>query len=110
MEEASFFITSMPSSRPADYYLGYLDGCVFIDFVNCDKERVSLTRISFDGYGCCDLGDKSTPLSIEDSFTFKNIINNDLKDQALLLGIIKKALELNKTYVWQDAINEYGLN
>ncbi len=109
MEEANFFITSMPSSRPADYYLGYQDGCVFIDFDNYDKERVCLKRISFDGYGCCDLGDKSTPLTIEDSLTFKNILNNEIKDQNILLSIIKKALDLNKTYVWQDAINEYGL-
>lgn len=110
MEEANFFITTMPSSRPADYYLSYHDGCVFIDFNNYDKERVFLKRISFDGYGCCDLGDNSIPLSIEDSVTFKNILNNKIKDQDILLSIIKKALNLNKTFVWQDAINEYGLD
>lgn len=109
MEEAFFFIASMPSSRRADYYLGYLDGCVFIDFDNYDKEKVSLKRISFDGYGCCELGDNATPLSIEDSTTFKKILNNELNDQDNLLVIVKKALELNKTYVWQDAITEYGL-
>lgn len=109
MEEAKFFITSMPPSRPADYYLGYQDGCVFIDFNNYDKERVCLKRISFDSYGCCDLGDNSIPLNIDDSVIFKNILNNEIKNQDILLRIIKKALELNKTYVCQDAINEYGL-
>ena len=27
-----FFKTEMPESRKADFYLDYLDGCVFIDF------------------------------------------------------------------------------
>ena|ERR1041385_3056496 len=110
MEEKSFFITSMPSSRPADYYLGYLDGCVFIDFNDYDKERVCLKRISFDGYGCCELGDNPIPLSLEDSLAFKQIINNNLNDQDLLLSIIKKTLALNKTLVLQDALKEYNLD
>ena len=53
--EIEFFITAMPNSRPADYYLGCLGGSVFMDFNNYKNERVQLKRISVDGYGCCDL-------------------------------------------------------
>jgi hypothetical protein len=109
MEETSFFLTSMPSSRPADYYLGYLDGCVFIDFNNYDNNRVYLKRRSFDGYGCCNLEDNATPLSVEDSAAFKALINNGLNNQDLLLTIIKKALALNAKLVWQDALEAYNL-
>ncbi len=105
-----FFITSMPDSRPADYYLGCLDGCVFLDFNNQDKDRISLKRISFDGYGCCELGDKVTPLDTDDSQSFKNIIKDELKDQDLLLTIVKKAIALNRQNIWTEALEEYNLN
>lgn len=90
MEKISFFVTTMPSTRPADYHLGYLDGCVYIDFNNYNNETVYLKRISFDGYGCCELGNNSIPLSIEDSVAFKNNLNDGIQNQDLLFTIIKK--------------------
>ena len=53
-QDFDFFKTSMPSTRKADYYLGGLDSSVFIDFNRTKENRISLVRISFDGYGCCD--------------------------------------------------------
>ena len=50
-----FFKTTMPASRIADFYLGCLDGSVFLDFNTTSDERINLCRISFDGYGCCNL-------------------------------------------------------
>lgn len=99
----------MPSSRLADYYLGYMDGCVFLDFSNYDSERVSLIRISFDGYGCCELGKNSVPLNEDDSRTFKDIIKKDVKEQRVLLRLVKHAIGLNKKLIWNDALEEYHL-
>ncbi len=110
MSEQLLFITSMPASRPADYYLGYLDGCVFIDFDNSDDDRICLKRISFDGYGCCQLGDNANPLSPDDSKYFKNIYEDNLNDQSALLTIIKKAITLNKQNIWADALEKYELS
>lgn len=42
MNEQLFYITSMPESRLADYYLAYHDGCVFLDFNNHDNDRICL--------------------------------------------------------------------
>lgn len=109
MIERDFFVTTMPSSRPADYYLGYSEGSVFLDFDNCGNNQICLRRISFDGYGCCDLGSNSVPLSIEDSKVFKNTIQNNAINQSILSEIVTKAIMLNKLNIWTDALNEYGL-
>ena len=37
-----FFKTTMPESRKADFYLGCLDGSVFIDFNYTPDKRISL--------------------------------------------------------------------
>jgi hypothetical protein len=47
MEERTLFITNMPASRIADYYISYMDGCVFIDFNNCSENLVCLKRIQY---------------------------------------------------------------
>jgi hypothetical protein len=60
----------MPDTRRADYHLSYADGSVFIDF-NHEDTIVRLIRISFDGYGCCNLEQASTiPMSSTDSKEF----------------------------------------
>jgi hypothetical protein len=110
MTDQIFFITTMPSSRPADYHLGYMSGCVFLDFDNFEKDKIRLIRISFDRYGCCELEDHSIPLNVEDSKIFKNfLIKDDITDQNILLTIVKKVISINKTLIWEDALAEYHL-
>lgn len=109
MTDQDFFVTTMPPSRPADYYLGYLDGCVFLDFDNVDNDKVCLKRISFDGYGCCELAGRAVPLNENDSKVFKDIIQGKVKDQNTLSAIVKKAIGLNKMLIWTDALEEYNL-
>lgn len=109
MSDHSFFMTTMPSSRPADYYLGYMEGSVFLDFNNIASNQVSLIRISFDGYGCCELGRDSTPLNEDDSRTFMRIVQEKITEQKALLAIVKQAINLNKDLIWSDALKEYYL-
>jgi hypothetical protein len=99
----------MPDSRPADYYLGCLDGCIFMDFDNCENERIRLKRISFDGYGCCDLGEKAIPMNNSDSKAFKQIIDAQISNEPQLTKIIKSTILNNIDIIWKDALNEYGL-
>jgi hypothetical protein len=105
----NFFVTSMPDSRPADYYLGCLDGCVFIDFNNKEDDKVYLTRISFDGYGCCNLKGDVVPLCSKDSADFKKIVESEIQHQNAITTIIKIAIGLNKKQIWTDALEEYNL-
>jgi len=108
-DKLEFFITTMPKSRPADYYLGCLGGSVFIDFDNCGNECIRLKRISFDGYGCCDLRKRAIPMNGIDSHTFKEIITAQLSDQSQLTAIVKKTILVNRKLIWEDALNDYGL-
>jgi hypothetical protein len=109
MTKQLFFIANMPASRPADYYLGYKGGSVFLDFNNRDDDRIYLSRISFDGYGCCMLSEEATPLSLDDSQIFKTLYKGNLKDHSLLLTIVKKSIRLNIKNIWLDALEEYNL-
>lgn len=103
-----FFKTTMPSSRKADYYLGALNGCVFLDFNCSNEERVSLVRISFDGYGCCSLDDNSHTLDEDESQQFINNLKQAPLNQDLTTLLVKKLIERNKRHLWQDALEEYG--
>lgn len=107
--EIEFFTTDMPTTRPADYYLGCCDGSVYMDFVNCGQEQIRLKRISFDGYGCCDLNDEAIPLSQHDSQNFKEIIAANLSDQTRLASIVRKTILENRKLIWKDALLEYTL-
>jgi len=108
-DDLEFFITAMPNSRPADYYLGYFGGSVFFDFDNYEGGLIRLKRISFDGYGCCNLTDDAIPMDEFDSRAFKQIIETGLFDQSLLKTIVKKTILRNKELIWEDALKEYDL-
>lgn len=107
-DDQIFFLTEMPVSRPADFHLGYLDGSVFLDF-NGTGNRISLVRISFDGYGCCNLANHAVPLTEQDSELFRHIVDEKLKDQESLTRIVRSAIRINRENIWEDALVEYKL-
>lgn len=109
MNKFNFFKTTMPKSRKADFYLGCLTGSVFIDFNRLEKDQISLVRISFDGYGCCDLDEETKNLSKKDSTLFINEMDNEHLNQKIITGLVKKIISLNKERIWNDALEEYEL-
>ena len=108
-QEFGFFKTTMPDSRKADFYLGCLDGSVFIDFNQTSDGNISLCRISFDGYGCCDITDKANPLTIEMSKKFVEEITREKLDQEKLTPLVKETIKINQEHIWTDALAEYNL-
>lgn len=109
MDTFDFFKASMPSTREADFYLGCLDGSVFIDFNKSKSGQIFLVRISFDGYGCCNIDDKAVPLNQERSKLFVDEISREILNQQTLEIIVKEAIEINKENIWSDAIERYEL-
>ncbi len=106
-----FYKTSFPATRIADFYLGYLDGCVHLDFDCSNEEIITLSRISFDGYGCCDIpDDKKQGLDAELSKQFLFEIKKEVLDQEKIRHLVIKLIKANKDYLWMDAIEEYSLN
>lgn len=104
-----FSRTQMPESRKADFHLGCLDGSVFIDFNQSGDNLISLVRISFDGYGCCNLDNKTKSLSPELSKQFLIEITKDELDQDILTTLVKEIIRINKKSLWTDALEEYKL-
>jgi hypothetical protein len=103
-------VTSFNSlTRIADYCLSYDDDSVFIDFNDCSNEQIRLIRISFDGYGCCNIERTGNPLDIDKSRVFKEQMAAGITDQELMLSLVKESILLNKEQLWIDALDEYAL-
>jgi hypothetical protein len=105
----NFFKTAMPYSRKADIYLGCLEGAVFIDFNFTIDKQIVLNRISFDGYGCCDLHDNTKPLSHKASKAFIEEIGEENINQEKITNLVLELIWLNKDNIWLDALEEYNL-
>jgi len=101
-QDFDFFKTTMPDSRQADFYLGCLDGSVFIDFNFTTDKRINLCRISFDGYGCCDLDNNAKCLDDKTSMAFIDEIGKDNFDQEKITKIVLELIGLNKDNIWLD--------
>lgn len=101
--------TTMPKTRQADYCLSCLDDSVFMDF-NLNKDNcIYLVRISFDGYGCCNLEQPSEPLNQDYSIEFINQMKNENLNQKNIENLVRELIELNKEQIWEDALESYGL-
>lgn len=103
-----FFLTSMPASRPADYYLSCCGGSVYIDFVRTADGRIALCRMSFDGYGCCRLGDLAKPMDHEASQRWMHEMGAPTLNQAAMAVLVTEAIRCNREYLWDSALYQYG--
>lgn len=108
-KDFDLFIATMPDTRKADYYFGCLDSSVFIDFNRSHDNLIYLVRISFDGYGCCNLDELSHCLNTEESQCFIKEMEKRKFDQMTMIKLIKEAINLNKKHIWGDALKEYEL-
>lgn len=107
--DLDFFTTLMPDSRRANFHLGSLDSAVFIDFILSDENLIYLSRISFNGYGCCNLINATNYLNRELSNQFIEEMSNKQLNQVKLARIVKELLTINKKHIWIDVINNYNL-
>jgi hypothetical protein len=107
--EFNFFKTSMPETRKADFYLGCLDSSVFVDFNISNDNLIYLVRISFDGYGCCNLYDNAESLNVTDSQEFLKEIEKEILNQETIGSLVKQIVKMNQDLIWKDALEEYGL-
>lgn len=107
--EFDFYKTTMPSSRPASYHLGCLGGSVFMDFNLSEEQLVTLRRISFDGFGCCSLGEHTKYLDYNSSVLFLRALKKAVIDQEVIASLVKKLIQLNRDLIWDDALKRYHL-
>ncbi len=107
--EFDFYKADMSSGRIASYHLGCLNGCVYMDFNESKDGRITLCRISFDGFGCCGLGDYTKYLDHESSALFIKEMKKYVIDQDLTAKLVKELIRLNQDLIWEKALKRYGL-
>ncbi|MGL4666985.1 MAG: hypothetical protein ACRCWR_03545, partial [Saezia sp.] len=71
--------------------------------------KICMVRISFDGYGCCRLGRDAVPLDEADSALFREHIKTATLDQNVMGRLIKKTISLNRSIIWEEALQKYEL-
>jgi hypothetical protein len=69
----------------------------------------NLKRISFDGYGCCELQNFDNKLDQKDSEKFIQEIGKEFINQDIVEWLIKKLIKINAFQIWKNALEEYNL-
>lgn len=99
---------TMPT-RPCSFCLCLQGGSVFADFDTDDAAIISLRRISFDGYGCCDVGDSATRMSSGDSRLLLDAIARGELGSVHVEETLRRYFRENKDVIWRDALAEHNL-
>jgi len=68
-----------------------------------------LCRISFDGYGCCNIDNNAKCLDNQLSKEFVDEIRKYNLDQKKITKAVLELIRLNKDSIWAEALEEYKL-
>ena len=97
----------MPT-RPCSFCLCMQGGSVFADFDRDDTSIVSLRRISFDGYGCCEV-ESATRMSSADSRLLLDAIARGELESVQVEEVLRRYFRESKGVIWSDALAEHDL-
>jgi len=97
----------MPA-RPCSFCLCLQGGSVFADFDTDDGDIISLRRISFDGYGCCEV-QSMTRMSSADSRLLLDAIAGSELEGAQVEDVLRRYFRASKDVIWSDALAEHDL-
>ena len=98
----------MPT-RPCSFCLCLQGGSVFADFDTNDAGIISLRRISFDGFGCCQVEESITRMSSGDSRLLLDAIARGELESVQVEETLRRYFRENKDAIWSDALTEHGL-
>jgi hypothetical protein len=96
-------------TRPCSFGLCLQGGSVFADFDTDEADIISLRRISFDGYGCCDAGESITKMSSGDSRLLLDAIARGELESIQVEEVLRRYFRQNKDVIWSDALAEHDL-
>jgi hypothetical protein len=104
-------VTTYPvmPTRPCSFCLSLQGGSVFADFETEPSGIIRLCRISFDGYGCCQVGESATTMSSRDSRLLLDAIACGELDGVKVEDTLRRYFRENKAVIWVDALMEHEL-
>src|SRR6476619_2177568 len=94
--------------RPCSFCLCLQGGSVFADFDTDDANIISLRRISFDGYGCCEV-EPISKMSLGDSRLLLDAIARGELENVQVEEVLRRYFQENKDVIWSDALVEHDL-
>jgi hypothetical protein len=97
----------MPT-RPCSFCLCLQGGSVFADFDTDDADIISIRRISFDGYGCCE-PESITRMSSADSRLLLDAIASGELESVQVDEVLRRYFRASKDVIWSDALAEHDL-
>lgn len=99
---------TMPT-RSCSFCLCLQGGSVFADFDTDDADIISLRRISFDGYGCCEVGESITRMSSGDSRLLLDAIARGELGSVQVEETLRRYFRENQDVIWSDALAKHDL-
>ena len=82
---------------------------MFADFDRDDSDIVSLRRISFDGYGCCEVGDSIRRMSSGGSRLILDAIARGELESAQVEETLRTYFRENRDVIWSEALPQHDL-
>lgn len=98
---------TMPT-RPCSFCLCLQRGGVFADFDTNDADVISLRRISFDGYGCCE-PEFVLRMSSADSRLLLDAIARGELESVQVEEVLRSYFRASKDVIWSDALAQHDL-
>ena len=100
------------NTRPCDFSLSLTTergGAVFADFELDCENCVTFRRVSFDGYGCYETNGECTRMSADDSDRLISAIRLNEVNNEHVHDILLQYFEVNRDFLWRDALIEHRL-
>ena len=82
---------------------------MFADFDTDDTDAVVLRRISFDGYGCCNVGESITKMNLTDSRLLLDAVARDELGSVQVEEALRGYFRANTDVIWSDALADHDL-
>jgi hypothetical protein len=101
--------TPVMPTRPCSFCLCLQDGSIFADFDTDNAGIISLRRISFDGFGCCEAKGSATSMSSIDSRVLLDALAHGELESIQVEEILRRFFRENKNLIWSDALEEHEL-
>jgi len=98
-------------TRPCDFSL-CLDtprGATFADFDLDSTDRLTLRRVSFDGYGCCRTEGVVSQMDAADSCLLTNAVCDNTVNTDPIRNLLRRYFTANSESIWIDALTEHEL-
>ena len=102
-------VVPVMSTHPCDFCLSLQGGSVFADFVIDTTNSVYITRISFDEFGCYEVGNVAIKMNLSDSHLFIEAVNHNKLKSHQIEDILRGYFRANIRFIRSNELSEYDL-